>query len=364
VMADECTVKEERIRSMLGRLGFDSLVLTRWDNFAWATAGGRSWPFNHDPTGPVYLVFTPQGKWAVGYSIDLLRTMDEVLAGQGYRPVPLPSFGKTMLEAACELAEGRIAADGPLPGSEDIGHVVRGLHEPYTPEEMARYVEAAETSGRILVELADWVQPGMTERQVMARAWQMFVEAGHEGRYMFLGSDERIRKYRHAPFTDKPIEHAVLLAPCTARWGLDVPVSRLVYFGEPPDDIRRRFVAVATMQAAMLAEVRPGVRLTRLRDIYLDLFDRFGYAEERAVHFHGGPIGYGGSGWPRCLDPQEVVRSNTAFAFFFTVAGAKSEELMLVDEQRTWLASVVQPWPMLEVDFSGQRLAVPDILVR
>ena len=28
-----------------------------------------------------------------------------------------------------------------------------------------------------------------------------------------LGSDERIRKYRHADFTDKPIERCVLLAP-------------------------------------------------------------------------------------------------------------------------------------------------------
>ena len=37
---------------------------------------------------------------------------------------------------------------------------------------------------------------------------------------------------------------------------------------------------------------------------------------------------------------------------------------MLVDANRTWLASVVQPWPMLEIEFAGQRLAVPDILVR
>ena len=98
--------------------------------------------------------------------------------------------------------------------------------------------------------------------------------------------------------------------------------------------------------------------------MYLELFDRFGYPEEKTVHFHGGPIGYGGSGWDRLLDPEAVAQANTAYTFFFTIAGAKSEELMLVEADRTWLASVVQPWPMLEIEFAGSKHAIPDILVR
>jgi Xaa-Pro dipeptidase len=352
---NEIVVKEARVSEALARLGYESLILTRRANFAWITAGGRAISCYGEPTSPVYLVLTPRGKYAVGYSIDMLRTADEELAGLGYDIVSLPSFGKTMPDAAGELAVGR---------ADDISPELGKLYEPYTPEEMARYAEAARTSGRIIGELANWVQPGMTERQVMAHAWALFVNAGHEGRYMFLGSDERIRKYRHAVFTEKPIERCVLLAPCTARWGLDVPLSRLVYFGEPAEEIRRRYLAVASMQAAMLATVRPGVHLTRLREIYLELYDRFGYPEEKTVHFHGGPIGYGGSGWDRLLDPEAVAQANTAYTFFFTIAGAKSEELMLVEADRTWLASVVQPWPMLEIEFAGRKHAIPDILVR
>jgi Xaa-Pro aminopeptidase len=361
---DEIAVKETRLFSALSKLGYDTLILTRRVNFAWITAGGRAIACYGEPDSPVYLVLTPGRKYAVGYSIDIIRTAEEELAGLGYEVISLPSFGKTLPAAVTELAVGRVAADGPFPGATDISAELGKLYEPYTPEEMARYAEAAQTLGRIHVEVAQRVQPGMTERQVMAEIWKRAIEAGHEARYMFLSSDERIRKYRHAVFTDKPIERCVLLAPCTAAWGLDVPVSRLVYFGEPPADIRHRYLAVATMQAAMLATIRPGVPLARLREIYLDLFDRFGYPEEKTVHFHGGPIGYGGSGWPRLLDPSEVVQANTAYTFFFTIAGAKSEELMLVEEDRTWLASAVQPWPMLEIKFAGQKVAVPDILVR
>ena len=362
---DEIAVKEARISAALARLGFDTLILTRRVNFAWITAGGRAIACYGEPDSPVYLVLTPHGKWAVGYGIDLPRTVDEEFAGLGYEPVSLPSFGKTLPEAVTELTVGRVAADGPFPGAAGHQRGDRQAVRAVLPRRRWRATpRPPRPSGRIIGEIAYWVQPGMTERQVMAEIWKRSIEAGHEGRYMFLGSDDRIRKYRHAVFTDKPIERCVLLAPCTARWGLDVPVSRLVYFGEPPADIRHRFLAVATMQAAMLATVRPGVPLTRLREIYLELFDRFGYPEEKTVHFHGGPIGYGGSGWPRLLDPNEAVQANTAYTFFFTIAGAKSEELMLVDANRTWLASVVQPWPMLEIEFAGQRLAVPDILVR
>ena len=73
-----------------------------------------------EPDSPVYLVLTPKGKWAVGYGIDLPRTADEELAGLGYEPVALPSFGKTLPEAVTELAVGRVAADGAFPGA--AGH--------------------------------------------------------------------------------------------------------------------------------------------------------------------------------------------------------------------------------------------------
>ena len=99
----------------LARLGFDTLILTRRVNFAWITAGGRAIACYGEPTSPVHLVLTPHGKYAVGYSIDMLRTADEELAGLGYEIVSLPSFGKTMLDAAGELAVGRVAADGPSP---------------------------------------------------------------------------------------------------------------------------------------------------------------------------------------------------------------------------------------------------------
>lgn len=360
----EAQEKERRIHTRLAELGFDSLILTRRDNFAWLSCGGRAVVAYTVPDSPVFLVVTPQEKYAVGLSIDLLRTMDDELEGQGYQPVSLPSFGKSPAEAALKVATGRVAADGPFPGADDIGPAVMALHEPLTPEEMDRYAAVALESGELLDELAHWVEPGKTERQVWAHMWKLYLERNFEGCCMFVGSDERIRLYRHAVPSDKPIEKGVLLAPAAAKWGLHVPASRMVYFGEPPDDIRRRFQAVATLQAAMVSTIRPGVKLTELLETVFELFESLGYPEERTVHYHGGPAGYQANYPERCQDPEEVVKANMAFAWYFTVAGAKSEELMLVDEQGASLKSVAPGWPMLEIDYQGSKVPIPDILVR
>jgi len=360
----EAQEKERRIHALLASLGYDSLIITRRDNFAWLSCGGRAVVAHTVPDSPVFLVITPQEKYAVGLSIDLPRTVDDELVDQGYQPVSLPSFGKTPAEAAVEVSSGKVAADSSIPGADSIGPAVTTLHEPFTPEEMERYAAVSLESGEIVHELAHWMEPGMTERQVFAHMWKLCLERGFEGCCMFVGSDERIRRYRHAVPSDKAIEKAVLLAPCSSKWGLHVPNSRMVYFAEPPPDIRRRFQAVATMQAAIVSSTRPGVKLSSLLDLCLGLFQSLGYPEERTVHWHGGPSGYQPSYPERCQDPEAVVTPNMAFAWYLTVAGVKSEELALVDEQGASLKSVAPGWPMLEIEYEGNKVAIPDILVR
>lgn len=360
----EAQEKERRIRTALSDLGYDSLIITRRDNFAWLSCGGRAVVSYVVPDSPVLLVVTPHKKVAVGYNMDLPRTMDEELIGQGYEGVSLPTFGQSPSEAALELATGRVAADAPLPGADDIGEEVVALHEPYTPQEMERYRALCKETGEILRELAEWVEPGMTERQVFAHMWGLYLAHGFEGNCMFVAADDRIRRYRHPVPGDTVIEKAVLLAPAVSKWGLHALTSRMVTFGEPPEEIRRRFQAVARMQAAMVAATRPGVKLTMLLDLCLSLFELLGYPDERTNHFHGGPTGYRVSTPERCQDPDAVVTPNTAFGWYLTVAGVKSEELILVDEEGAQIRSVDPEWPMLDIEVEGRTVSVPNILVR
>lgn len=360
----EAQEKERRVRDALARLNYDSLIITRRDNFAWLTCGGRAVVACTVPDSPVLLVLTPKRKYAVGYSMDLPRTMDEEIGGLGYEPVSLPTFGKAPTEVALELADGRAAADGRLYGAADIGDTIASLWEPYTPEEMERYAGVCRESGQVLRQLADWVEPGMTERYVAAHMWQLYLERNFEGCCMFVGSDERIKRYRHAVPSEKPIEKAVLLSPAASKYGLYVPNSRIVYFGKPPDDIRRRFQAVATMQAAITASTRPGVPLYALYELCMNLFETLGYPEERTRHYHGGPTGYKPSMPERCQDRNARVQANTAFAWYFTITGVKNEETALVDAHGATLQTLDPSWPRFEIEYEGRKVAVADIMVK
>lgn len=360
----EAQIKESRLYHALSELDYDSLIITRRSNFAWLTCGGEAVSSRVSPTSPVYLVITQQRKYAVGYSMDLPWVMETALANLAYDAVMLPTFGKTPEQTVLELARGRVCADDSFLGVDDINpHIIR-LHEPYTPQEMARYRQLAGDCGQIQAELAQWIQPGMTERFILARMWQMYLERGIEGHYMFVGSDDRIKQFRHPVPTDKPVEKVVLLAPGVARWGLLTSTSRLICFGQPSDDLRRRFNAAATIQAALLARTQVGEPLSSLFQLIMDLFEQLGFADERYNHFHGGPVGYWAGYAERMQDPNEVVRPNMAFLYYLTVAGVHCEELMLVDQRNTEIISVDPAWPLLEIAFDGKTLTVPDIYIR
>ncbi len=360
----EIEIKEERLRRFLDEQGYDSLIVARRDNIAWLTGGGEAVSDRMSPYSPLYLVVTPDAKYAVGYTMDLPRTMDDEFAGLDYEPRSIPTFGRAIEAIALELAVGRPCADVPFLGVDDVSEQIVDLYWPYTPAEMARYEANARQCAAILTELGNWVEPGMTERQAFARMWGLFVEHGFSGRYMWVGSDERIAKYRHPVPSDEPIENVVLFAPTAVKGGLPVLLTRMVTFGDPPEDIRRRYDAVTTMQAAMLSKTQPGARLKPLFDAMMGLFEEMGYPADRTRHFHGGPVHYGGSDSARMQDPDAVVQANSSYTYYLTITGVKSEDLILVDDERTWLASVDGQWPMRSVKVDGQTYGIPDLLIR
>jgi Xaa-Pro dipeptidase len=229
---------------------------------------------------------------------------------------------------------------------------------------MIRYQAIAEESARILTGLAEWVEPGMTERHVYAEMWKRYLENGFAGMFMFVGADERIQKYRHPVPSDKTIERVVIFAPTGIKHGLATLSTRMVYFGEPPQDIRKRHHAVATLQAAMLTETRPGARMNALLNRIFELYSDLGYAEETYNHFHGGPTNYRGSYPEPMQDADAIVEANSSFSYYLTLTGAKSEDLILVTEDETRIASLDSRWPMLDVSYQDNTIAIPDILVR
>jgi Xaa-Pro dipeptidase len=361
---NEIQEKERRVRDLLNRLGYDAVLLTRRENFAWMSCGGRAVTSNVDHSSPVYLLVTMEKKYAIGLNMDIPRIRDEEIAGQGFEFVSLPTFGKSPLQFAQELAKGKLAVDDSLPGLDNIEAHILSIHEPFTPQEIERYRLVAGESAAIIRELADWIEPGMSERHVLAHMWALYLEHDFDGDCMFVVSDDRIGQYRHAIPGYKNIEKVVILAPAVFKKGLHVQISRMVSFGVPPPETQRRFHDMAFLQAVMVANTKPGVKLKDLLNLCLDYYDKLGYPAEKTNHVHGGPTGYKVSYPERCLDPLELVHPHMAFTWYLTVTGAKTEETYIVSNKGQEIISVSKNWPALNFDVEGKNIAIPDLLVR
>ena len=75
-------------------------------------------------------------------------------------------------------------------------------------------------------------------------------------------------------------------------------------------------------------------------------------------------MGYWAGYAERMQDPDETVNPNMAFLYYLSIAGVHCEELMLVNDQGAEYVSIDPDWPMLDIEFEGNIVSVPDIYVR
>ena len=111
------------------------------------------------------------------------------------------------------------------------------------------------------------LKPGMTEFQVAAGLAGRVLGRGIVPQVLLVGADERLSNFRHPIPTDRKVEKIVMLVLCGERWGLIVSLTRIVHFGELPEELKRKHHACCQVDAEMIAASRPGVRVADPRDL-------------------------------------------------------------------------------------------------
>ena len=361
----DAKIKEERVRAFLEREGLDALVLGRQDDFAWITVGGDSHVITTSEMGFAYLVITRDRKWLVSYSMDGRRFVDEHIADQGYELVTLYWHQGSPEDKVLELTKGKkVGADFALPGARQYSAEIVDLHYPLTDLDIERCRWIGRTADRILTQIAQDLQPGMTEREIAARLLYEYALAGLTIDVLIVGADERIKRYRHPIPTDNVLQRYALLHPAARRWGLHANVTRLVHFGEPSPETRRAMDAAATVGAHVATMLAPGVRFADILVEQRRMYAELDYPDEWNYHFQGGITGYTLGDSARCLNPETRVVERQAYDYFITITGAKFEELMLLTEQGVEIASRGPEWPVRNVNTPNGGLSVPDVLIR
>src|SRR5512143_74058 len=358
----ELEIKLQRIQELLKQHQADALLLNRISSFAWATCGAASYINTASTTGVGSLLITPTGRYLITDNIEAPRfEKEERLAAQGWKFRVASWYGAN--PAVADLTRGlKLAADGPMPGAIDLSNEMARLRANLLPEEGERYRRVSQTCAEAMNAAIRAVRPGMTEYEIAALLDRETFARGVQPIVNLIATDDRIYNFRHPLPADKKMDKYAMLVLCGRKYGLVASITRLVYFGRLPDDLRRKMVAVASVDAAFIAATRPGRALNQVFQRAIEAYAMTGFPNEWHLHHQGGPAGYEPREWVATPASTEIVTAGQVYAWNPSITGAKSEDTILVGPSGNEVLTAMPDWPMLIVEADGQNIPRPAIL--
>ena len=364
VVTSELNIKLERIQKLLAQSGLDALLLQRYSNFAWATCGAACYINTADSFGNASLLITPAGRFVLTDNIEAARLIkEERLADQGWEFEISPWYEKK--DKVQELTRGmKLGADVCFPDAKNLTDGISALRFDLTREEGERFRTLGKLCAEGMGEAIDALRPGMTEYEIAGMLSQAVESKGVQAIVNLISTDERIFSYRHPLPTSKRLQRYAMLILCGRKWGLICSLSRLIHFGPLPDEIRQKAEAVARIDATLIAATRPGSTVGDVFQQAQSSYASFGFPDEWKLHHQGGMAGYAPreiTATPSCTQP---VLIGQAYAWNPSIAGAKSEDTILVGEQTNEILTEMNGWPATEIQIGDQMIKRPAILER
>jgi Xaa-Pro aminopeptidase len=239
----------------------------------------------------------------------------------------------------------------------EIGALRRELR----PEELRRYRAGGHAAAAAMVEAFETLSPETTEHEAAAALASACLARGLSTPVLLAGGEGRQERHRHPIPTGAPLGGHALLAVTAERDGLHVSMTRLVSFGEPPEELANRARAAAEVDAAMLAASKPGTPVNEILRVAAEAYERLGFPEEWRRHHQGGITGYAGREvFATPADETQLPRAGAVAWNPSVTGGGKSEDTALVTEAGLEIVTRTPELPELAVG----GLARPAILVR
>jgi Xaa-Pro dipeptidase len=359
--------KRQRLARLAGDAGLGGVLLAAHHNIAWLTTGRHNRVDASRETGTARLLITADGRrFVLANAIEMPRMLDEVLGGLDYEPIEYPwpdDQDPTRAVRAAQSAIGGdapLGADWPLPDVTVVEGAIGRVRAPLTDSEVARYRALGAEAGLMMCGLCRALTPGDDERDISRAVIDGAASIRARAIVSLVGSDERLRRYRHPVPTAAKWKHVVMLALCAERDGLVVSLSRIVAAGGPPD-LDRRTRAAAGVFGALLDATRPGARAADLYGVAARGYEAAGFPGEELKHHQGGAIGYRAREWVAHPRSQEVVCARQAFAWNPTIAGTKVEDTALVIGDRLEIVTSTPDWPSIALGTAERPFHASDI---
>ncbi len=362
-------VQQDRIgiaRAWMREQGADALVVRRVANFAWLSGGGRSFIGVNVDLGAAAVVVTADRVVVVSSNIEGQRLQEEELCGLGWEMVTFPWWQDGMDECLRGLIPaGRTLSDVPFHGSTDAASGLASLRVQLSQDDERRAIELGADTACALEAAVRSIRPGQSEFEIAGALAQQCLRRGIEPIVHLVAADDRIYTRRHPLPTTNTVARYAMVVVCGMRGGLVISATRLWHHGAPPDDLVHRWQAAALVDAEMIAASRPGTTGAAIFAVAKAAYARSGFPLEWQQHHQGGAAGYQSREWRTTDTATEVIRSGQIMAWNPSVAGAKSEDTILVGDGRSLPRIITQTgdWPLRPFETTAGTVLRPEILI-
>lgn len=339
----------EKLRKWMIEKNYEGVILSRRDNYTWITGGAKSHVCSNVENGVAYYVIEPDKIWLFADSSDLLRVSEEQNP-LGAEAVLVPWY-ESMEKALEQKIGGReFVSDSGVAGTENVQGELIDLRMKLSDSEIIKYREIGQECARIVEGVCKDAKVGMTEKEIEADLKCRCIKAGISPDCVLVGADERILKYRHPMPTDKKIEKSLMVVLGGEKYGLNISMTRFVYFEEISEEMKSRFGKTAKVFAHMQAMMREGLSYAEYFGKVKELYREVGYEEEWKMHHQGGPTGYGCREFVITPENEKCIHAGQAYAWNPTIQGTKCEETTFLTEEGIEIFTRTKDWPVIEVE--------------
>lgn len=357
----EFEIKQARIRALLDKHQLDGLLLNRVSSFAWATCGGDAHVNTAESHGIASLWVTRDARCLITSNIEAPRLeQEENLRTQDWEFQVTPWYQGSGVGALTHRK--RFGADEPYEGALDLSSEIAQLRANLTPDEGKRMRALGKLCAEAMAAAVRAVQPGMSEFQIAAQLDAQTRQRGVEPIVNLIATDDRISRFRHPIPTGKTLERYAMLILCGRKSGLVCSITRLVYFGRLPDELRHKAQACAEIDAHFIAATRPGSSLADVFHHGVEAYAQVGFANEWQLHHQGGLAGYEPREIIATPDATGTVEIGQAFAWNPSITGVKSEDTILIGESENEIITAIPNEWTTTFRINGQTIARPMIL--
>lgn len=367
----ELQEKTERLVKMLAAENLGGVLLNSQPNFAWLTGGANNGIDRSRENGAATLFVRSDGKrFVLASRIEMPRILTEEISAEDLEPIEFgwedeKASGDFLANKAFALLtnDGNIGSDIPLGADvRTIEGAIGKCRFELTESEIERYRRLGKDAGTIIGELAKSLEPGESELKIARQAAGALAQKNIRSVVTLVAADDRLQRFRHPVPTDKKWEKTVMIVVCARREGLIASLSRIVCRGKAPEELKKKTIACARVNARLLAATKPGATGAEAYKIAAAAYEAEGFRGEINLHHQGGATGYRTRDWVAHPLSNEVVRTNQAFAWNPSISGTKTEETCIAFDDRIEVITTSPDWAQIAVEINGREYFSPDVL--